>query len=208
MRLRIRSASIMQNKCVYKALREIDYKGWELTLKIPYLRRLESTFVMQNKSWQLTAVQPQRDRPSGICKHLYEPARGPYDYKKTPQASVNTFIDPLGEQELATDCPYFCKRLWIRYSLYVPSQDPLWHLWIPYEPARGIELATDCRMIRNTELVPNCHIITKPPLGTYKYLYRPARGIPSWHLTAVWLQRDRLSGICEYLYEPARGIQS
>jgi hypothetical protein len=105
MRLRIRSASIMQNKCVYKALREIDYKGWELTLKIPYLRRLESTFVMQNKSWQLTAVQPQRDRPSGICKHLYEPARGPYDYKKTPQASVNTFIDPLGEQELATDCP-------------------------------------------------------------------------------------------------------
>jgi hypothetical protein len=39
---------ITQNKRVYKALREIKYKGWELMLKILYLGRLKSTSFIQN----------------------------------------------------------------------------------------------------------------------------------------------------------------
>jgi hypothetical protein len=57
------------------------------------------------------------------------------------------------------------------------------------------------------------------PSGICERLHEPARGIQSWHLTALYLQTvtDLLptlrtvirppSGICEYPYEPARGIQ-
>jgi hypothetical protein len=52
------------------------------------------------------------------------------------------------------------------------------------------------------ELAPNCHTITKPPSGTYKYLYRPARGTragiwlpynykPLWHLRTPLRARQR-----------------
>jgi predicted metalloprotease len=40
----------------------------------------------------------------------------------------------------------------------------------------------------NRELAADCYTITKPPLGIYKHLYRPAKGIESWHLTAIQLQ--------------------
>jgi hypothetical protein len=86
-------------------------------------------------------------------------------YKETaPLASANTFTNPPKEQELAPNCHTTIKR-------------PPWHLRTPLQTRQG-----------NTELAPNCHIITKPPSSIYKYLYRPAKGTESWHLTAIHLR--------------------
>jgi hypothetical protein len=69
-----------------------------------------------------------------------------------------------------------------------------------YEPARGIQ-----------ELAPDCHTITKPPLGIYKYLYRPARGIragtwllynykPLWYLRIPLRARQRNIELAPHCY--------
>ena len=70
----------------------------------------------------------QRD-PPGICEHLYEPARGIQSWHLTatqsqspPRASTNTFIDPPGELELASDCHTITSPSGICEYLYEPAR--------------------------------------------------------------------------------------
>jgi len=123
--LRIESASITQNKCVYEALREIEYKGWELTLKIPYSGRLESTSITQNNCtshlvgnrapdplWHLRIPSRARQRQIELAPDCSILPRTVTNLSpiftnryETPLASTNTLTSPPGEyRELAPNC--------------------------------------------------------------------------------------------------------
>jgi hypothetical protein len=108
--------------------------------------------------------------PPGICEYPYEPARGIPSWHLT--------------------APYFCERLRIRYSIYVPSQrdpPPSGICEYLYEPARGTRAGTSLLYLWTvTDLLHHPYGPLRDPPGICEYPHEPARGIQSWHLTAPY----------------------
>jgi hypothetical protein len=87
----------------FTKLWEIEYKGWELTLKIPYSGRLELTSLTQNNRTSHSVGNRTPDPPSGICEYPHDPpeeqelAPNCHTIKRPPLGICEQLTDPPGE---------------------------------------------------------------------------------------------------------------